>query len=93
MVVVSVTDEYYRGAVSCLREEELDRCSAREDGCAAPEEKSFWNDSRKAGVGEEGSGEQDMTFVTYDETRDAEVHDLDLFRRVAAGFRVATDWL
>jgi hypothetical protein len=31
--------------------------------------------------------------VTYHETSYAEIHDLDPFRRVATGFRVATDWL
>src|SRR5712671_371828 len=93
MVVVSVTDKYYRGAVGGLRKEALDRGSARRDRPATPEKKSSWNDSRKAGIGEEGRGEQDMTFVTYDQAGNAEVHDLDLLRRVATGFWVATDWL
>jgi hypothetical protein len=93
MVVVSVTDQYYGGAVGRLREEALDCGSTRCDWPTAPEEESSWNDSREAGVGEEGRGEQDVTFVTHDETGNAEVHDLDLFRRVATGFRVATDWL
>ena len=93
LIVVPVTDQYYRRVVRGLWEETLDRGSARCDWRTAPEKERSWNDSREARVREEGAVEQDVTFVTHDETGNAEVHDLDLFRRVATGFRVATDWL